>query len=614
MTEILYTISRGGGFSILSPLLLLGGAWCLGKAALKRLNILHAGTFCAVVSGIDLTALLILLLYSLFPGNQSHVIFWSVFALLSGISLYYTGKPGRITLPDWKTWSLPGAFFLFLCAFFTANPQAWDECVYQLAVPLRWMRSGTLAVMHDLPYSGFPGLPQMLYVPLLHSGGTLAVKLFYGACQAGLLAGLLLLTKGVPAVGRILFVLSFMTAPIVLAGYRDIYAEVFLALNLAAGLYLLQKQIKKPGAYVLYGMFAGAMAAVKLTGFLPGICLLFAAFLRLPAEERKRYCFTAITAAALFALAFYLRPWIQTGNPCYPYLCRYITPEYGEMSRYHHALGTARFGYDNPVKGFIYSFRDLSLPGREKLFDGSYGITFLLFTLVFSLYLLLLLRKKKYHGAFMLYILPVLFYMVWYLTSPQARFLLPLILLTIPVFTHALRFFTNRQRKLFYLLLCAGLAVNGYASGKILRSCVLNWKQLLSGTRQSELDLLYGRTGDDYLPACEWLKAVAPQGKILLLFEERTLYLPTGAEIGTPLFQGKYFRDLNFTPESVLAELRKNEIKTVYLRLPVNNPDLLPEMLKQYQPIQAGFIKLAQQGHCRIKKISRDGLLISFSK
>lgn len=612
MTEIIQIISKGGGYSILSPLLLLGGAWCLGKAVLKRLS-LPAGVICAAVTGLDLTALLVLLLYTVFPGEHSHLIFWSVFALLSGISLYYTGKPGRIALYDWKTWCIPGVFFLFLGAFFTADPQAWDECVYQLAVPMRWMRAGALPVMADLPYSGFPSLPQLLYVPLLHAGGTLAVKLFYGACQAGLLAGLLLLTKGIPAVGRVLLVLSFMSAPIVMAGYRDVYAEVFIALNLAAGFLLLRQRKDKIGSYLLCGLFAGGMAAVKLTGFLPGFCLLAAAFLHLPATERKRYCLTAFATAGVFALFFYLRPWLQTGNPCYPYLCRYITPEYTAMSEYHHALGRERFGYENLLKGFFCSFRDLSLPGREKLFDGSYGITFLLAGIVFLVYFLLLLRKKKYRTAFILYVFPCLFYFVWYLTSPQARFLLPLILLIAPLFCHVLRFATLRQRNVLYLLLIAGIAINLYSSKKILRSCVLNWKQLAVGTQQSELDLLYGRTGDDHLPACEWLKAVAPKGKILLLFEERTLYLPQGTEIGTPLFQGKYFQTLDFRPEAVLEELRRNNIRTVYLRLPVNNPDLLPTMLAQYRPVRDAFIQLAQQGHCKLKGISRDGLLITIT-
>jgi LysM repeat protein len=90
--------------------------------------------------------------------------------------------------------------------------------------------------------------------------------------------------------------------------------------------------------------------------------------------------------------------------------------------------------------------------------------------------------------------------------------------------------------------------------------------------------------------------------------------LPAGTEIGTRLFQGKYFRNLNFTPEAVLQEIQKHDIRTVYLRLPVNNPDLLPVMLQQYQPVRNAFFALAKQGFCTIKPITRDGLIISFSK
>ena len=614
MTEILNTVGSGSGYPILAAFAMFIAAWSLGRAIIKLLK-LRADHLCAFVLGIDVIALLLLAMLSLFPGGRILAVTRGILAVLTIAALCYTKVPSFRPERDWKAWIVPGMFFLFLGSFFTAQAQAWDECVYQLALPLRWARLGALPVMTDLPYSGFPSLPQILYVPLLSDGGTLAVKLFYGICQAVFLAGLMRLTKGISRTGRILILLSFMTAPIILAGFRDIYAEVFIALNLTAGLLLLRNQ--KPfsaATFLLCGIFAGAMAAVKLTGCLSAFCLLAAWFLQIPAEKRKIFCMTVLPSAGLFALCFYLRPWIATGNPCYPYLCRYFAPAQGRMSDFHHALGLDRFGYDNPLKSLIYSFRDLSLPGREKLFDGSYGLTFLLFGLLFFYYLFLLVRKKKYKNIAVLYSLPALFYLVWLLTSPQARFLLILPVLTIFVFCHALRFLTKRQRTVFYLILIAGIGFNLHASGKILRSCTLNWKQLTIGTKQSELDLLYGRTGDDYLPACEWLKAVANNGKILLLFEERTLYLPAGTEIGTPLFQGKYFRDLNFTPEAVLKELQNHDIRTVYLRLPVNNPDLLPEMLKQYQPVRNAFFALAQQGYCTIKPISKDGMIVSFSK
>lgn len=614
MTDILNTVGCGSGYPILAAFAMFIAAWSLGRAFMKLLK-LRADHLCAFVLGSDVMALLLLAMLSLFPGGNIIAICRCILAVLTIAALCYAKIPVFRMEQDWKAWIVPGLFFLFTGSFFTAHAQAWDECVYQLAVPLRWARLAAVPVMTDLPYSGFPSLPQILYVPLLADGGTLAVKLFYGICQAFFLAGLMRLTKGIPRTGRILILLSFMTAPIVLAGFRDVYAEVFIGLNLLAGFLLLRNQkTESAPTFLLCGIFAAAMTAVKLTGFLSAFCLFAACFIKIPAEKRKIFCMTFFPSAALFALCFYLRPWIATGNPCYPYLCRYFAPEQGRMSDFHHALGLDRFGYENPVKSLIYSFRDLSLPGREKLFDGSYGLTFLLLGLLFFYYLYLLVRKKKYSSAASLYLTPVLFYIVWLLTSPQARFLLILPILTVFVFSHALRFLTPKKRMVFYLLLIAGICVNLYASKKILRSCVLNWKQLLAGTTQSELDLLYGRTGDDYLPACEWLKAFAKNGKILILFEERTLYLPAGTEIGTPLFQGKYFRDLNFTPEAVLQEIRKHNIQTVYLRLPVNNPDLLPVMLQQYQPVRNAFLTLARQGHCQLKPITRDGLIISFSK
>ena len=75
-------------------------------------------------------------------------------------------------------------------------PASWDECVYQLAVPKRWIEDGRILLYRDLPYSGFPLLPQFLYVPLMKFCGFAPVKLMLYLGSACFFASLVLLATG----------------------------------------------------------------------------------------------------------------------------------------------------------------------------------------------------------------------------------------------------------------------------------------------------------------------------------------------------------------------------------------------------------------------------------
>ena len=100
--------------------------------------------------------------------------------------------------------------------------------------------------------------------------------------------------------------------------------------------------------------------------------------------------------------------------------------------------------------------------------------------------------------------------------------------------------------------------------------------------------------------------------KILLLFEERTLAMPRNAEIGTPLFQEKYFTNGDYSPAAVEQEIRKHKIKAVYLRLPQNNPDLLEETLARYPLFRDSLSALTAQGKCRCKTVTRHSQIFYF--
>ena len=163
-------------------------------------------------------------------------------------------------------------------------PASWDECVYQLAVPKRWIEDGRILLYRDLPYSGFPLLPQFLYVPLMKFCGFSPVKLMLYLGSACFFASLVLLATG--GVRRNLapacvFAASFLLAPLMAHVLISGYAEPQMGFLLAAGLLLVESaakasgnRLESPGFAAATGILAGAMASFKLTGCFAGASLL----------------------------------------------------------------------------------------------------------------------------------------------------------------------------------------------------------------------------------------------------------------------------------------------------------------------------------------------------
>ena len=590
-------ILRGAGFPILYPAALTLALWGLGGAFLRltRTDGGKAAPFLSFTAGLDLAALFVLLGMTLFPGPASPRTL-AVLLLLIGLPCcFFARKPAPASFFRRKNLPLllPGAILLAYAGFTFTYPGGWDECVYQFAVPRRWAESGSLAVLGDIPYSGFPALPQLLYVPLYAASGVLGIRLFTFFCQCILAAGTIPLFRG-RRVEAAFLLSAFLLAPVVVSGFCHSYAELFLSLNLLAGLRCpVSSDDRRTDC--LAGLFAGAMAAVKLSGCLPAACLLLFRLLRPPRGSRVRRVIPFLIAGALFAGIFYLRPLAETGNPFHPYLAGLFSSGHKTMSDFHHQLGRDRFGYDNALLGFARSFADLARPNSSKAFDGSFGLPFLLWFAVLALLLLRLLRHPRSRKWLpLLFLPPTLFYVGWYLSSPQTRFLVPGVFLALPSCLFFLRLLSRSRRKrlrvfLFLLLACAAVSI----PVKTFVYLGKNWKQAFTGSDQGQLDLLFGRTGDDYLPACAMLRD-RTEGTLLLLFEQRSLYMPSNARIGTPLFQDRFLTG-GLRADDLYDEFLRSDVRTVYFRLPIDDPDLLPVVFQLFPQVGNSLFELAEQ-------------------
>lgn len=603
MTEYLTFLLGGKGFTILPVLLLAGASWSIGGTLLRFLapEMVRGRHLAAFVLGLDLFAFLFCAALQLVPG-QGTITAVSLLFVITGLALLR-----KMPMPQFRfekkkllPYLVPFLFALFFASFAFVYPSGWDDCVYQLAVPRRWAETGSLTVYRDLPYSGFPMLPQMLYTPLMFFGGIISVRMFYILCLIVFYMGVTFYCRRFGKTAGILLPLGMMLSLTGSLAFRDSYAELFIALNLLAAFRIADGTDTVRGRAVLSGICAGAMTAVKLSGALPAICFFLYAVLKERRAGRLRFAVILILTGFLFAGVFYLRPLTATGNPCYPYLAKIFTPGADTLSAFHHALGSVRFGYENPVRGFLLSFGTLSLKSKMAVFDGSWGLVFLFWCLSVAGGFLFLLRSRGGRRRIPALFLPVLlFYTGWYVTSPQARFLLPGFVLAAVPGAYFFRLLRGRAGRLTLLLLAAALLLS--ADVKSMRMSLRNWDAILSRHREARLDLLYGRTGGEYLTACAMLRGELPSDRGLLLFEERSLYMPPEAAVGTPYFQEEFFKDNDFSSDVVLRTIREGKFRWILFHIPEYNPDLLPETLQACAALRDSLGRLTSEGRLTVE-------------
>jgi len=457
-------------------------------------------------------------------------------------------------------------------------PASWDECVYQLAVPERWLSDGRVLLYRDLPYSGFPMLPQFLYVPVMKFGGLAAAKLLIYGGTACFFASLTLLAYGGirrNLTAACIFAGSFLIAPLMVHVLISGYVEPLMGSLLAAGLLLADaaskapgKRTDSPGFAVACGILAGAMAAIKLTGGIVGAAFLLYVLLR-KRGGYVRFALLAAAAGALFAALFYQRPWIVSGNPFYPYYGGLFGAPEAMTSAFHHQLGSVKFSLFSVVN-LILLLPGLTFPALSRMFDGVFGLQMLLWS--FLLLAALWRRPKRLFAA----VLPLFFFVLaWLNSSPQARFLIPALAFLAIAMRDSFPLLRRRAGKIF-LWTAVFFALFSFPPA-VYYTYGSNLLATFSG--DGRRDVLYGRTGDSMLPAVDVLRErLADGGKCLLVLEERTLYFPRGCEIGTPFFQDRYFPGGKIPDaDGLLKLLDDGGFTCLYVRSPDRNPDYLPQ-------------------------------------
>ncbi|MBN1863812.1 MAG: hypothetical protein JW808_02805 [Victivallales bacterium] len=620
-------------------LLFMISAYSLGRVCLEHLCGRRRGdVLLSMITGINIAALLSLsfAVTGVFRTMKpAYIIYLSLFP--SALYIFRLVKnSSKNSLPKFRGEIIA---LLLLTLFFAgaslSMPIGWDEMVYHHSVVQRWITDGSPLFYPDIPYSAFPSANSFIYWMLTDSGTVIAPRLFLWVCWVISLLALMKISNiyGLSRGKSLLLAMAFATSQIMLLVVSDAYVEVILLMNTAGMLLSMagascartSTEDDPIGTSVLFGIMAGGAGAIKLTGLIlfaiPAAW--FVNLLHLKKHDRAGLLRSAAiftTVGMLVAAPFYIRPLTYTGNPLYPYFCEWFTdsPPRIAMSEFHHKIGSEKFGSRSLA---IFFAAPLALSSNDNSFDGNFGWQFFLVLaiatagIVFAKASASKLRVNRVGSAgkaddadmagsetgpkermmYMTAALALLFYIFWFFSAQQARFLIPAAL---TIYTGAGICITKMRKSLQtcmigLLLMLTILSLPWKASGYYYYS----WSQLLGMTRR--IDFVNTGTGGDFLSSVDAVMHLTPENsKLMLIFEHRILYYPRRTVIGTPYFQEQFFTPSErFTKiDDIYAELEKSGADYLMVAMRPEGPDELPEYIEKHAEFAENLSQLIPTG------------------
>lgn len=206
-------------------------------------------------------------------------------------------------------------------------PWARDELTHHLATAKLYVLSGRIHEIPFAPYSYYPMLLDMLYIPFVKWGWDSIPKLIHGLF--GFLTGVLIyayLARRLSAIYGLLGFLFFVFTPAILRLSNWAYVDLGLVFySLASLLCLLWwYDTQQPRWLILAGLSVGFALSTKPNGLLVFFLLCFAVvFLLGKIYQKNIYKVCGWTLLFLFFASIIFSPWwiknlIQTGNAFYP--------------------------------------------------------------------------------------------------------------------------------------------------------------------------------------------------------------------------------------------------------------------------------------------------------
>ena len=324
---------------------------------------------------------------------------------------------------------LCGGLIGVLMHIFMIPPYMRDDMIYHLLIPKYIARTGKYLLD---PYNINSNFPMLFEMPLAY------IEIMKGFLSPYCinLAFLACLGVTISIFGRRHFSLSYrislfafiaiITTPIFYDLVHSCYVEIFFSLCILLASYhylIFMEDRNKRKFWFIAMLFIGIACATKYLGLI--FLALLAAYEFFRAVHRKHY-YVGLLIAILVCIPWYIKSWIITGNPVYPFANDIFHSSFVSHDRLRNFKGLLS-DYNagrTTIDYFLLPFRLLAGwnpgPHVHRLgFDGKLSLFFILFFLGFGI----CNEKKRF-----LSLLAIVYCIIWALGSQQVRFLLPAIL------------------------------------------------------------------------------------------------------------------------------------------------------------------------------------------
>jgi hypothetical protein len=265
-----------------------------------------------------------------------------------------------------------------------------DALIYHLAVPKLYLLHHGFYFIPGNAFAGYPLLGEMQYLLALFLQNDILAKAMNYALLCGIILGIGLFVRHVLHNQRFtgLSMLIFVSIPSVFAVSHAAYNDLFVAFFTLAAIYSFFRwsEDRLTAWLILCGLFSGSAAACKYTALIatPLGCL---GILWLAhrtgnrASETLRRLGLYVAPVLIAGSPFYLKNWIVTGNPFYPFFYGIFGGRGwdGDQARLYDLL-IQNLGMGRSLPDYLLLPWNLSI--RAKMdspeFDGILGPIFLL--------------------------------------------------------------------------------------------------------------------------------------------------------------------------------------------------------------------------------------------
>lgn len=332
-----------------------------------------------------------------------------------------------------------------------APPTAKDTLLYHFALPKAFIAQGSNEFVEGNIASYLALGTEMHYVWAMLFGGIISERAGEAAAGATAFAFFPLLLLAIFGWLRelkverrwaLIGVLAVASVPTAYHVAASAYVDLSLALYVTLAIYSLGRwwRTQENGWLVFIAIFLGAALSVKLTTVF--VLAAFALIVLLKTREAKSSSpdnvgkifaggFAALVLAGVIASPWYLRTWVETGSPIFPFYMSLWPGEApgwdAERSNLFQAMNSQYGGAVKTPIDYILAPWNLSVTAQPELavfFDGVLGVSLLfgLPILIWALWKFDLATEIKIGAG-----VAGIMFLFWLFSSQQLRYLLPIL-------------------------------------------------------------------------------------------------------------------------------------------------------------------------------------------